>query len=257
MSKNVEHIVLYSGGISSFCTALLLKELGQNPLLVFCDTKTEDEDLYRFLNETVEHLGCEMQWLEDGRDVWEVFTDVKYMGNNRIDPCSRILKRDLFKKWLANNYKPDECILHYGINADESHRIDRLKERWLPYTAKSPLCDIRPVWTAKTMNEKLKETGIKRPRLYDYGFPHNNCGGFCVKSGQAQFKNLYKHFPERYMEHELRQEKLFEKIGPRGFIRKTVGGVLRYLSLREFRLEFLEVDGDVDPYDFGGCECFA
>jgi len=36
----------------------------------------------------------------------------------------------------------------------------------------------------------LVREGIALPRLYGLGFSHNNCGGFCIKAGQANFKLL-------------------------------------------------------------------
>ena len=43
---------------------------------------------------------------------------------------------------------------------------------------------------------------IEPPRLYLLGFPHNNCGGACVRQGRAEWERLYKCFPERYQARE-------------------------------------------------------
>ena len=50
----MKHIISYSGGLASFFEAkLAIEKYGQdNVELVFCDTKSEDEDLYRFLDDT-------------------------------------------------------------------------------------------------------------------------------------------------------------------------------------------------------------
>lgn len=251
------HLVAYSGGIGSFFAAIrVVAAFGKsNTQLVFTDTKTEDEDLYRFINETIAFLGCELVTLTDGRDIWDVFNDVRYMGNSRIDPCSRVLKRESFEKWLKGRYSPEQATLYYGIDWTEAHREVKLRDRWAPYQVEAPLTE-EPFLTKKEMFQELKVMGIEPPRLYSMGFPHNNCGGFCVKTGQAQFKLLWEKLPERYLEHEAKQEALFKKIGKRGFIRKTVNGKMHYLSMREFR-EFLTAGGNVDQYDFGGCECFT
>ena len=256
-NKKMTHIVSYSGGLGSFATAYrIVQQVGADTTrLVFADTKTEDEDLYRFLGETSEFLGCNLTTIEDGRDIWGVFNDVKFMGNNRIDPCSKHLKRDLFKKWMKENYSPDECILYVGIGWNEEHRLERIKKNWEPYKVEAPMTE-PPLWENPDTVDILKKWGIEPPRLYALGFAHNNCGGFCVKSGQAQFKLLLKNFPERYRQHEREQELLFKKIGKHGFIRITRKGVMRYLSLKDFR-EHLECGGEVDDYDYGGCGCFV
>lgn len=251
-------VVAYSGGIGSFLSAYLtVKKYGkENVELVFTDTKTEDEDLYRFLDETSKLLGLEIIKIEDGRNVWEVFMDVRYMGNSRIDPCSRLLKRDLFGKWLKSTGRtPESHTLVYGISWEEAHRYEKLKKRWDPYEVEAPLCTMK-VSDVPDVEKLLSEANIAKPRLYGMGFPHNNCGGFCVKSGQKQFEMLYTNMPERYKWHEERQEKLFAKIGKHGFIRKRVNGELKYLSMKEFRQDVLEKGEDFDQLDLGGCGCF-
>lgn len=254
----MKHIISYSGGLNSFETAnRVVKAYGkENVLCVFTDTKTEDEDLYRFIDETIEHLGCDYQVLADGRDIWQVFNDMNFMSNSRVDNCSQYLKRALFKRWLKKNYKPKECILYMGFDWTEEHRVLKVRKRYKPYIVEAPLL-LAPYIEKHQIIEGLKKIGIKAPRLYEMGFPHNNCGGFCVKTGQAQFKLLYEKMPERYMYHEKKQEELFSRIGNHGFIRVTRNKKLNYLSLKEFREQFLEKDKQIDLFDFGGCDCFV
>ena len=71
------HIVSYSGGLSSFLCALRVQEEQGDPVLLFLDTKTEDEDLYRFLDDTSKFMDVEVTTVADGRDVWQVFNDVR------------------------------------------------------------------------------------------------------------------------------------------------------------------------------------
>jgi hypothetical protein len=249
------YIVSYSGGLGSFMAAKLTidKHGPEKVRLVFTDTKTEDPDLYRFITETSDKLGVELVQLADGRDIWQVFEDVRYHGNNRVDPCSRVLKRDLFRRWLESQYRPDECVIVFGIGPNEAHRMKTIMERWAPYFCEAPLITQRI--EPGQIDDALEALRIQKPLLYELGFPHNNCGGFCVKTGQKQMALLLRTMPDRYKDHEARQEKLFQKIGKHGFIRRTENGELKYLSLREFR-EFLESGGNPDLYDNAGCGCF-
>lgn len=230
----------------------------EDMLLVFTDTTNEDEDLYRFLKESAAFLSpAKLIWLKDGRNIWQVFEDVKYQGNSRVDPCSRVLKRELFRKWLEENYSPEGCILYYGIGWDEIHRLRKIDEALHPYKVEAPMTR-KPYLCQRDIIAYVKDVGIAPPRLYALGFPHNNCGGFCVKTGQAQMKLLYETMPERYKEHEEAQEALFKSSGKKNpFIRMRVDGELKYLSLREFR-EILEDErrSQVDLFDYGGCGCF-
>ena len=251
----MDHIVFYSGGIGSFGAAYRLKERGiSNIRLLFTDTKTEDEDLYRFLKETVDFLDVELVNIADGRDVWEIFFAKKFLGNSRVDPCSKILKRDLAKKWVLKNYKPDECILYLGIDWTEEHRLERSKRYWEPYIVQGPLCE-EPYIEKHTLFSVLEENGIKKPRLYDMGFAHNNCGGFCIKAGQAQFKRLLEVFPERYAYHEAKEKEIQAFLNKDvTILRKVSKGVKSRYSLEQLRLD-VEASKPIDEQDWGGCGC--
>lgn len=253
------HLIAYSGGLSSFLTAHMVvqQHRPESVRCVFTDTMTEDEDLYRFLAETLTFLGCDYVHLADGRNIWEVFNDVKFMGNNRIDPCSALLKREVFRQYLEDK-DPTEHIIYYGIGAHEAHRMKTIADRWAPFSVEAPL--IATGWTPDQIQNQavtvLESANIDPPRLYELGFEHNNCGGFCIKTGQRQMSNLLLVLPDRYRWHEEEQEKLFAKIGPHGFIRKTTRGQMAYLSLKQFR-ESLEQGEKPQMFQDGSCGCFT
>ena len=98
----MKYIVSYSGGIGSAITAQMVvdKYGAENTVLLFSDTNMEDPDLYRFNKDVSNLLQVPITRIADGRTPWEVFEDVKFIGNSRIDPCSQILKRELIKKWI-------------------------------------------------------------------------------------------------------------------------------------------------------------
>ena len=50
-----DHIVSFSGGMGSFAEAYYcVQEFGkENVVLLFCDTLTEDPDLYRFVDDCI------------------------------------------------------------------------------------------------------------------------------------------------------------------------------------------------------------
>ena len=255
----MKHIIFYSGGLGSWMTAkrVVEKEGKENVILFFTDTKTEDEDLYRFINETVEKLGCEFVSIEDGRDVWEVFHDSRFLGNSRIAPCTTILKQKLAKKWIKANYKPDECILYLGIDWSEIHRTEAPRRNWKPYTIEYPMCDEPYLSKGDVMNELMRD-GIEVPKLYNMGFAHNNCGGFCVKAGQAHFKNLYKTMPERYMYHANKEQEIREYLGKDVSILTRVKNGIEYnLTLKQLAYEIEHDPKQIDLFDFGGCGCFV
>lgn len=126
----------------------------QDLRLLFTDTLIEDPDAYRFLIEGAANVfGIELAdkmkvpshadfpdfrdrsswrmyldelrmeacvhipglvWLKEGRDVWEVFFDERFLGNSRSDPCSKILKRKEADRWLIRNCEPCQHRLLCG-----------------------------------------------------------------------------------------------------------------------------------------------
>jgi hypothetical protein len=256
-----KHLVFFSGGIGSWLSAkrIAKQEDVHHLTLLFADTKIEDEDLYRFLPEAVDNLRqdaeVEFVTIADGRDPWEVFEAVKFIGNSRVDPCSRVLKRDLMQKWRDEHCDPKHTTLYYGIDWTEIHRLDRIRKRTPGWDIEAPLTE-PPYLNKKEMIELLKAENIKPPRLYDLGFAHNNCGGFCVKSGQAQFARLLHTMPERYAYHEKKESTLAAKIGKNvSILRDRKGGAASPLSLKAFR-ERVEMQPNLfDKNDWGGCGC--
>ncbi len=274
-----ECVVMFSGGLMSWAAGkhAVARYGPDHTTLLFTDTLIEDPDLYRFLGEAATDIGAPLVWLTEGRTPWEVFRDVKSIGNTRRDPCSKILKRQPSREWLAANCDPATTTLVFGIHYEEKHRYDGM--RWdnkakahLPSGVKNtyarlgwphvwaPMCD--PPWlTVRDIHAWASRCGLTIPRLYRLGFSHNNCGGFCIKAGAGHFAHLARTLPEVYAHHEA-QEEAFNAARP-GKRRQTVLAPERYvggktqrvpMSLREFR-EALPTE-EFNLFDVGGCGCF-
>lgn len=293
----MKHIIFYSGGLGSWMTAkrVIEKHGKESVLLLFTDTLMEDEDLYRFLVETAGEIygydkpelvkmvnnlfGIEdheqkkkaiielgkatreaypnFVWIADGRDIWEVFFDVRYLGNSRTAPCSHILKQKTAKKYITENFRPEECILYLGIDWTEEHRTKAPVKHWAPYTVKFPLCD-EPLVDKEDAKRELKKIGIELPRLYKMGFSHNNCGGFCVRAGQGHFATLLEQMPERYFYHEQKEQEIREYLDKDiSILRRVRNGEKVNLTLEQLRDELNKKPEQIDLFDIGGCGCFV
>ncbi len=254
-----EHVVMFSGGVGSWMTAHRVQDAhpGEPLHLLFADTLMEDEDLYRFLDEAERDLGVQITRLSEGRNPWQVFHDTKYLGNTRIDPCSRILKRSLLRKYINENFSHKNTVIYLGIDWTESHRYESAKPYWEPWNIQAPLCE-RPFLYKRQMIAALADAGIQQPRLYTMGFPHNNCGGFCIKAGMAHFEHLLKNIPERYAYHEEQEQQLREYLGKDvSILRDRKGGVVKPLTLRDFRIRLGVGEANPEPQEWGGCGCFS
>lgn len=256
----MKHIVFYSGGIGSWMTAkrVIAQHGKENVILLFTDTLIEDEDLYRFIEETVKEMDVEYVRIEDGRTPWEVFKDVRYLGNSRLAQCSHILKQKTADKWLKAHFQPEEVILYLGIDWTEEHRTKAPVKNWAPFKVEFPMCE-EPYLSKQDMLDELKRLGIEIPRLYKMGFSHNNCGGFCVRAGQAHFLNLYKKLPDLYKYHEKKEEEMRQFLGKDvSILRRTRNGERINLTLRQLREEIESNQMEqIDMFDIGGCGCFS
>ena len=259
MSEKIKHIIFYSGGLGSFLAAKRVVEQhgAENVILMFTDTKYEHQDLYRFIEEGAYYLGAKLEILSEGRDVFQVFKDVKLMGNTRIDPCSRVLKREVSNKWIRENFKPKDCVLYFGIDWQEEHRTKSIVKNWAPYRVEFPLCQ-QPFLFPVQRFQILEECGIEKPYLYKIGMSHNNCAGFCVKAGQKHYKTLFHADPNLYKQHEEKELEVYEAIGKkRPFLRMRKDGEMNYITLREYRENYLEPEVEFEMFDYGeGCACF-
>src|SRR5690554_650304 len=114
----MKHIIFYSGGIGSYFAAkrVIEKHGKDNVILLFTDTKIEDDDLYRFIKESSKELGVQLVIKEDGRTPWDVAFERRFLPNSRIAPCSHVLKQQVAKNYIIENFKPHECILYLGID---------------------------------------------------------------------------------------------------------------------------------------------
>lgn len=264
----MRHIVMYSGGIGSWATAKhVIGAYGPDDVtLLFADVQGdnnnphlgEDADSYRFIRETADKFGCELVWLSEGRSIWEVFKDDRFLGNSRLANCSKFLKQKPCHEWLHANTTPDDAIVYIGIDWSESHRLPAIERAYEPWVAQAPLCD--PPYLAKEqMLQACRDWGVEPPRMYSKPYPHANCGGFCVRAGQAQFRLLLAENRERYLFHENEEQKLRDYLGKDvAVMRDRTGGTVTPCTLREFR-ERQETGQAAlfDDLDWGGCGCFT
>src|SRR5689334_878774 len=97
--------------------------------------------------------------------------------------------------------------VYVGIDWSELHRLSAIERGWAPYTVEAPMTE-PPYLDKAQMVAACEAAGIEVPRLYRAGFPHNNCGGFCVRAGQAQMELLLREHPERYAYAEEQEQAL-------------------------------------------------
>lgn len=236
----MRRLVTLSGGLSSYEAARrTIERHGRDGVkLLFADTKIEDDDLYRFLEGVERLLGIPITRISDGRTPWEVFRDERFIGNSRVDPCSKILKRRLIDRYRNEHFDPSDTTLVFGLTWDEPGRIERHRKRMNAdgWSCEYPVAE-PPLVINEYIADDLRSLGVEPPRLYAMGFPHNNCGGFCCKMGIAQATHLLETLPDRYREHEEAEQAILRDIPTtRPFLKFQDHGVSRLISMRDLRV---------------------
>lgn len=298
----MRHVVMFSAGGGSWAAARRLVDQGIRPELLFTDTLMEDQDAYRFLIEgAADILGIAiptqlvpaiyqfpdwhdrlaykmfvqglreelapmlpgLHWIARGGDIWDVFSEVRFLGNSSVDPCSKLLKRKLADAWLRSECDPAATVVHVGIDKFEEHRFDdgeghgvrprRAADGW---TYSAPLLEA-PFLAPWDVRRLMQARGIEPPRLYGLGFAHNNCGGVCVKAGHAQWAHLLRVFPERFALAERKEAAMRADLGDVTILTDRAGdGIKKPLTLTAFR-ERLNDHPQITFDDWNaGCACF-
>jgi hypothetical protein len=256
MDKDIKHVVLFSGGIGSWAAAKRVVERHgtEGLVLLFTDTKSEDEDTYRFLREGAANIGGRLVWIQEGRTIWQVFEDRNFLSNNRVDHCSQYLKREQSRKWINENCDPEICTVYVGIDWSEAHRFRRLERHWKPYRMEAPMTEA-PYLTKDDLIAWAESEGIQNQRLYQQSFKHANCAGFCVKMGHAGAKHLLRMRPEVYAHAEEFERNHRQRTGKDvSFLSDRRGGPKRPLTLEALRKR-VETQQPIDEFDWGACAC--
>lgn len=262
-----QHVVMFSGGIGSWATAKRVADQHgtNNMILLFADVAAnnpnphigEDPDTYRFLHDAAANIGAELVTVADGRDIWQVFKDDRFLGNSRLANCSKLLKQKPSREWLDTNCNPDTTTVYVGIDWTESHRLPAITRAYLPYTALAPMTD--PPYLDKTaMIATAVAEGLYPPQAYAQGYAHANCGGGCVRAGQGQFKKLLEINPERYAVWEAKEQELRDYLDKDvAILRDRTGGISVPITLAAFRERAADGQMTLDLDDVGGCGCFV
>ncbi|NJL06786.1 MAG: hypothetical protein HC911_18175 [Chloroflexaceae bacterium] len=249
------YIVNVSGGLASFeALRRTIERYGVgNTVAVFADTLIEDPDLYRFLDDTERVLGVPITRLQDGRTPFEVWKQrrliARIIRGNRVAKCSLELKRGVIDAWVAEHYPDGGYTLVFGYTWDEPHRMEKIAHRLAPVPTWFPLSE--PPYLDKCGIAAIAQgLGIASPRLYEMGFSHNNCGGGCVWGGQAHWAHVHRVLPDVYARWERAEQDYREATG-------KDHSILQKYTLHEYRTLVLEVQGEFDTDEWGGCGCFS
>lgn len=196
-----ERVAWFSAGVSSFVTCYL----GNPDRIVYINVAEQHPDSLRFLADCEELLKKPIEIigsLDYKQSAYEVFKEKKFIHSAHYAPCTQMLKKRVRQEWETHNLT-DGTVYLWGYDADETARAERVKKNSV-VPCEFPL--IEKGFHKSDCHGLAERLGLRRPKMYDLGYPNNNCIG-CVKGGMGYWNHIRKDFPETFERmSELEQE---------------------------------------------------
>lgn len=265
-------IVNWSGGLCSMFAAQreIQRHGTANVVNLFADTLYESPDLYEFNRRAEDLLGVEITRISVGLTPWQLFRKEGMIGNNGAPICSVRLKREPLNAWMESRFNLSDdqdsfsflpaATITLGFDWTELHRVSDFQAEQPSWRLSAPMTET-PYWDKCRMILEAERLGFKTPELYVLGFPHNNCGGVCIRAGISHFVHLLAVLPARYAETELEELATNDEFvrrgikgGPFSILRDRRGGQTKPLLLRDLRLR-VEAGEKFPRDEWGGCGC--
>ena len=181
-----------NAGVSSFIATYLYKE--KIDKIIYIDITNQHIDSLRFISDCEKVLNKEIEIIKSEKynSVEDVILKKKFINSPYGAPCTLELKKRVREKWESTQVDNNFTYI-WGYDFNEKNRAERLKNTAIEYNHIFPL--IEKKLTKQDCHALLKKIGIKRPVIYDMGYPNNNCVG-CVKGGMGYWNQIRKDFPD-------------------------------------------------------------
>lgn len=163
---------------------------------IYIDIADQHPDSMRFIKDCEKAIGKEIQILKS-KEYRSVEECVKVFGGfrnvrNNFYPCTNWLKKRVRKEW-EESHKDYDLTYVWGFDLKEKHRAERTIESNPQAQHEFPLID--KGLSKEDVHAMLDDLGIKRPKMYDLGYPNNNCIG-CIKGGMGYWNRIRQDFPD-------------------------------------------------------------
>jgi hypothetical protein len=190
--EDMKRITWFSCGVSSALAAALTPDSA----LVRITIDDEHPDNERFCAEMEMELGREITKLRSPYGgVVEVIRAQRYVNGPGGAACTKLLKRRVREEFERT--LPPDVEYVWGFDAGEAHRFERMRSKESSRIHHAPLIDR---WLTKSDAHGLFARmfpAVRRPAMYDLGYPNNNCIG-CVKGGKGYWNKIRVDFPRAF-----------------------------------------------------------
>lgn len=171
--------------------------------IIYTHVADQHPDSLRFLYDCEKLLGRKIKMIQSDKyaDVNDVIEKTRYINGAYGAACTKWLKKQVRKDWEKEN--PGFHTYVWGYDVNEKHRADAIIETLSDYDHEFPL--IEQGLTKAECHGIADKLGLKRPVMYDLGYPNNNCIG-CVKGGMGYWNKIRVDFPVVF-ERRAKQER--------------------------------------------------
>lgn len=190
MSDGVIAVWFSNGAPSAVALKMTIEKYGIDRVRAINNpVAEEDADNLRFASEVADWCGIEIEHYTASKypsasaaEVWDLR---KAMAFPMGAPCTRHLKIEARQEWERGNAVSWHV---FGFTAEERNRHERFvlseRENVLPVLIDAGM-------TRAMCAERLRDAGIRLPRVYEWGLPNANCLG-CVKATSPTYWNLVR-----------------------------------------------------------------
>lgn len=188
----MNHIVALSGGKDSTAMALELREREPRPYIYVCTpTGNELPDMVAFWDELQTILDRPIIKVYAKLGLAEQIDFFKALPSNRMRWCTRMLKIEPYKRWLADKTPATSYV---GLRADE----ERLG---VVYDDQDGIIQDHPMqrwgWTIQDVVESLRKRGIKIPKRGDCAW--------CYDQRIGEWYELWRDHPALWAQGEEKE----------------------------------------------------
>lgn len=193
----------FSAGVSSFIACYLMRDKVDK--IIYTHIENQHPDTLRFIHDCEQVLQKPVEILQSDyfRTVEDVIETTGFINAGYGAPCTKLLKMQVRKKWENENKGRHTYI--WGFDMNEKRRADNLIESMSQHDHLFPLIEYG--LTKQNVHALCEKLGVKRPIMYDLGYPNNNCIG-CVRGGMGYWNKIRVDFPDVFE----RRAKLERKI---------------------------------------------
>jgi hypothetical protein len=180
----------FSAGVSS----AVATKLSHPHEIIYIHINDQHPDTLRFVDDCEKWLGQKITRLQHSlKTVEDACRRAGCVTMFHMAPCTKYLKKETRQIWEKQN--PGRHTYIWGYDQNETGRMERLLSAMPEYDHEFPLKDL----SKENAHALLAAAGIARPKMYDLGYPNNNCVG-CLKGYRGYWNKIRKDFPEVFAE---------------------------------------------------------